>query len=154
RVRQRVGRTAVCAVATSTGSSGAASVSYTLPGGTPAATYKIVATYNPSSNFQTSSDSQRTLTISQRATATTAQNASSTYSEQAVNVTLSATASASYSTVTAGTITFQVKDGSNNNVGSAVTSGTVNASGAASVSYSLPADTAAGTYKIVATYYG
>ena len=128
---------------------GAASVTYALPAGTNVGSYSIVATYNPSANFTGSSDT-KTLTVGTRATTTVAANANSTYSEQSVNVTLSATVSASYSTVNAGSVTFQVKDGATN-VGSAVTDSTIVA-GAASVTYALPAGTNVGSYTIVATY--
>ncbi|MDP9330215.1 MAG: Ig-like domain-containing protein, partial [Actinomycetota bacterium] len=137
-------------VTSGTVSTGAASVTYVLPAGTATGPYTIVATYNPSTNFTGSSDDTKTLTVGARATTTVAANALSTYSEQAVNVTLSATVSAASSTVNAGTVTFQVKNGATN-VGSAVTSGTVS-TGAASVTYVLPAGTATGPYTIVATY--
>src|SRR5207237_609780 len=81
---------------------------------------------------------------------TVAASAASTYSEQAVNVTLSATVSATSSTVNAGTVTFQLKNGASN-LGSAVTSGMVS-SGAASVTYGVPASPPIGSYTIVATY--
>src|SRR5207248_10384272 len=57
------------------------------------------------------SDNSGTLTVGARNTTTTSNNSSSTFSEQSVNVTLSATVSATGSTVNAGTVTFQVKNG-------------------------------------------
>src|SRR5205814_1260855 len=117
-----------------------------LPAGTSAGSYTIDATYNPGSNFATSGNSN-TLTVGQRATTTTAANANSTYSEQAVNVTLSATVSATDSSVNAGTVTFQVKDGLTN-VGSAVTSDPVPSGPARRTSALPPATTAASNYTV------
>jgi MBG domain (YGX type)/Bacterial Ig-like domain (group 3) len=126
-------------------------VTYSLPAGTAVGGYLVVATYNPSSNFTGSTDSAA-LAIGARSTLTAAAPASSTYSEQATNVTLSATVSATPSTVYAGTVTFQVRNGANTaDVGVAVTDSTIVA-GAASVTYSLPAGTAVGGYLVVATY--
>jgi len=82
-------------------------------------------------------------------TTTTASNAAAPFSSSAQNVTLNATVTAS-NTVNEGTVTFQIKSG-NTNVGTAVTSSTVS-TGAASVTYALPANLAQGTYTIVATY--
>src|SRR4029450_12102059 len=92
----------------------------------------------------------KSITITKADTATTVDATSTSYSEQAVNVTLSATVSATSSTVNAGTVTFQLKQGSTN-IGTAVTSTTV-VNGAASVTYSLPAGTSVGSYTIAATY--
>src|SRR5437773_8282027 len=58
---------------------GAASVTYSLPAGTAVGGYTVVATYNPSTNFQTSSDSTKTLTVAARATTTAAAHANSSY---------------------------------------------------------------------------
>src|SRR4051794_454693 len=112
----------------------------------------MVATYNPNTNFGASSDSAA-LTVGARATTTHADAKSSTYSEQSVDVTLTADVSAVGSSVNAGSVTFQVRTtgASPVNVGSAVTDTTIVA-GAASVTYSLPAGTDVGGYTIVATY--
>lgn len=83
-------------------------------------------------------------------TQTAVSPATASYSAQAQNVTLNATVT-SGSSVNEGTVTFTVKDGSNNTVGSPVTSGTV-ASGAASATFSLPGSTAAGSYTVNAVY--
>ncbi len=83
------------------------------------------------------------------ATTTTASSAVATYSPSAQPVALSATVSSS-STVNIGTVTFRVYDGATP-VGSPVTSGTVS-NGQATVAYTLPAGTPAGTYTIHASY--
>ena len=44
-------------------SSGNANATYTLPGGTSAGTYTILATYNPRSDFNGSSDNSATLVV-------------------------------------------------------------------------------------------
>ena len=131
---------------------GVASVTYTLPAGTAAGDYTIVATYSGTANFYGSFDNTATLTVAKRLTSTSAANQTSTYSEQGVNVTLTATVSATASTVNAGTVTFQLKDGATD-VGSAVVDSSI-INGVASVTYTLPAGTAAGDYTIVATYSG
>src|SRR5439155_11959092 len=82
--------------------------------------HKVVATYIPSRNVQESSESTNMLTVAARAPPIPAADANSSYSEQAVDVTLSATVSATGSSVNAGSVTFQVKNGASN-VGSAVT---------------------------------
>jgi autotransporter-associated beta strand protein len=71
----------------------------------------------------------------------------------AASVTLSATVTAnapSTATVSEGTVTFTVKDGGNNTVGSPTTSGTVSA-GTATATFSL-SGVPAGSYSIQATY--
>ena len=88
-------------------------------------------------------------------TTTVAAPATVNASVAAQNVTLTAAVTAVPGTagpVNAGAVTFQLQNGAAN-VGTAVTSATV-AGGAASVTYSLPANTAAGTYTIVAIYSG
>ena len=47
--------------------SGAASATYVLPGGTPAGSYTITAVYNEGSGFETSSDNTHTLTVTSTA---------------------------------------------------------------------------------------
>ena len=112
----------------------------------------IVATYSGTGNFVGSSDATKKLTVAKRATVTAAADKSSTYSEQTVDVTLTADVSATGSSVNAGSVTFQVKNGATN-VGAAVTDSSVVA-GAVSVTYTLPVGTAVGDYTIVATYSG
>ena len=69
-----------------------------------------------------------------------------------MNVTLTATVSATASTVNAGTVTFQLKNGATD-VGSAVVDSSI-INGVASVTYTLPAGRPRGDYTIVATYSG
>src|SRR5207248_2842591 len=110
------------AVTSGTVCSADASATDSVPARTAASAYTIVATYNPSSNFNSSSDISSTLPLGPRNTLFPYTTLFRSFSEQSVNVTLSATVSATGSTVNAGTVTFQVKNGSTN-VGSAVTSG-------------------------------
>ncbi|HEX2913780.1 MAG TPA: Ig-like domain repeat protein [Chloroflexia bacterium] len=130
--------------------SGVASVSYTLPAGTAAGAYTIDATYTGSTNFATSNGTA-TLNITQASTTTTVTDQTVVYGASSVTLTASVTSPAG--TVNSGTVTFTVKDSSNATVGTA-TSGPVNASGVASVSYTLPAGLAAGSYTITALYNG
>src|SRR5207249_830904 len=82
-------------------------------------------------------------------TSTAASNATTTFRTNAQNVTLSATVTpASGPAVNEGTVTFTVKDGATT-IGTATPSATVSG-GNASVSYTLPANTAAKTYTIQA----
>ena len=132
--------------------SGSASANYTLPGGTNAGTYTIVANYTGAGGFNNSSDNTHTLTVNAAGTTTTAANASTNFSASAQSVTLNATVTSTAGTVGAGTVTFTVLNGATP-VGSATTSGTVTA-GNASVNYGLPAGTPAGVYTIQAVYNG
>ena len=134
------------AVTSATVVAGAASVTYSLPLGTVVGAYTIVATYNPSANFVTSSDT-KTLNVGARSTTTTAVNVTVAYGSAP---TLAATVAATGSSVNAGTVTFQVKQGLTN-IGSAVTDTTI-VDGQASVSYPLPSSAVVGAYTIVATY--
>jgi hypothetical protein len=84
-------------------------------------------------------------------TTTTVDNKTGTFSSMDQNITLTATVAAP-STVNQGTVTFQLMDGQNN-VGNAVTSGTLT-TGSASVTYLLPAGTIPKNYTIKATYSG
>ncbi len=83
-------------------------------------------------------------------TTTAASNASVVFSSSTSNVTLTAQVTTSAGTVNQGTVTFTVLQGSTV-IGTPTTSGTVR-NGQASVSYSLPAGVAAGTYTIDAVY--
>ena len=134
--------------------SGSASVSYLLPGGTAARTYTIKATYSGGSSFQPSTGTG-TLAVSASApvavpTTTAIDNKTVAFSSAARSVTL--TAAVAGGIVNQGAVTFQVMDGATN-VGAAVTSATLT-SGSASVSYLLPGGTAAKSYTIHANYSG
>jgi hypothetical protein len=133
-------------------SNGQASVSYSLPAGTAAGTYTIEANYTDSTGkFAISSDTTHTLTVSAASTTTTAKDVTATFNSKAQTVTLTATVTSSAGTVKEGTVTFTLLDSVGNTVGTA-TSSSVNSSGQASVTYSLPAGTVAGTYTINASY--
>jgi trimeric autotransporter adhesin len=84
-------------------------------------------------------------------TTTTASNITVTYG--AANAPLSATVTSSAESVNLGTVTFTVLQGSTV-IGTSVTSSTVSSNGLASVTYVLPAGTAAGNYTIDAVYNG
>ena len=90
--------------------------------------------------------------VGHAATTTTASNATATYSTTAQSVLLSVIVTSNAGTVNAGTVAFTVLQGATL-VGSAATTGPVT-NGSASVSYTLPAGTAAGTYTIQAVYSG
>ncbi len=142
----QVGSTTISGTVTN----GAASVLFSVPAGTAANPYTIVATYNAGTNFLGSSDNTKLLTISSAATTTVATNATATYNLSSQNLTLNATVSSAAGTVNVGTVTFSVFNGATQ-IGTSTTSGTV-AAGAASVSFSIPAGTAANVYTIQTTY--
>jgi hypothetical protein len=139
-------------VTSGTVTSGAANVSFVLPAGTAAGTYTIQATYSGTTTLAASSDNTHTLVVSSATTTTAAASVSTAYNISAQSVTLTATVTSAAGAVNAGTVTFSVLQGVTL-VGSAVTSATV-ANGAASVSYTLPAGTSAGTYTVQAAYSG
>jgi len=149
----REGATVIGTATTSgTVSGGAASVSYSLPAGTAVGTYTIQAVYNPGPDFEGSSDSTHTLTVSSASSTTVGSTASTSFSTSAQSVTLTAVVTSPAGTVNQGTVTFTVEQGADV-IGASVTSGTVSG-GTASVSYSLPAGTAPGAYTIQTVYNG
>jgi Bacterial Ig-like domain (group 3)/Dockerin type I domain len=139
------------AVTSGTVSANAASTSYRLPGNSPAGTYTIVATYNPGADFLTSSDNTHTLTVNKTNTNVNAANQSASFSTSNQLVTLSAAVTSAAGPINEGTVTFSVFNSSSVLIGTAVTSGTVSAN-TASINYTLPGNSPAGTYTIVAAY--
>lgn len=89
--------------------------------------------------------------VTSLATTTSAMNANAAFSGSALSIPLMATVSSSQ-TVSAGTVTFTVMNGSSP-IGSPVASAALSA-GTASVNYLLPAATPPGTYSIEAAYNG
>lgn len=145
------GKTIGSATSGTVDSSGHASVSYALPGGTPAGSYTIDAAYSDSTGaFAPSSDNIHTLTVSAASTSTKATSATAPFDSNAQNVTLSASVTSSAGTVNEGSVTFTLLDSNGNTVGTS-TSGTVS-NGQASVIFTLPGGTSAGSYTIDASY--
>ena len=139
-------------VISSTVSSGNANATYTLPGGTSAGTYTILAAYNASSDFNASSDNSANLVVNKANTSITGVSTTANYSTNAVKVNLAAMVSSTAGLVNEGTVTFTIMNGTSV-VGSAVTSGTISG-GNANVVYTLPSGTAIGNYGIAASYNG
>jgi len=139
-------------VTSGTVSGGNANATYTLPGGTPTGTYTILAAYNASLDFNASSDNTAQLVVNKTNTSTSGANTTATYSTSSQTVKLTATVSSTGGTVSEGTVTFTIMNGTTV-VGSAVKSGIVNGS-SANANYTLPGNTAIGTYNIVAAYSG
>jgi uncharacterized repeat protein (TIGR01451 family) len=131
-------------------SSGNASATFVLPANTAAGSYSIHATYNPGSDYTSSSDNTRFLAVNQAATTTTGADQTATFGSSNQNVTLSATVSGGSGTVSEGTVTFAVFNGATE-IGSSVPPTTVSG-GNASAIFVLPGNTAAGSYSIHATY--
>ena len=132
-------------------SSGGASTSYTLPAGLSGSVYTIKAVYDGGTDFKTSTDTSHTLTVNPAATTTAAANVTTTFSSTAHAVTLTATVTSTAGTVGEGSETFTILNGTQ--VIGAATSGNL-AGGKVSVSYTIPANTAAGSYTIKAVYNG
>ena len=133
-------------------SNGIATVSYSLPAGTPAKTYTVIASFAATANFNSSSDNTHTLTVNPASTTTAATPTIIAFSQVAQNVNLNATVTSAAGVLNEGTVTFLLKSG-NTTIGSSVSSSTV-ANGAASADYSVPAGTAVGSYTIQVTYNG
>src|SRR5262249_517870 len=130
---------------------GVASINVLLPGGTPAGTYFIEADYgDPSLNFAASSDVTHSLTINGASTTTTASNVTTSFSQSAQSMPLSATVGRTGGTANEGRVTFTIVDGQGNTIGPAMSSPVTN--GQASVDYVLPVGTAAGSYTIQTDY--
>lgn len=132
---------------------GTATVTYALPPGETVKICDIVATFSGGATTQPSSDNTQKLSITQAPVTVAANNAPATFDVSAQNVPLGALVQANGVNANEGTVTFQIKDANNINVGTAVTSATV-ANGNATATYVLPGGTAAGTYTIVATFNG
>ncbi len=139
-----IGSTAYLAVA-----NGVATGNAFLPAGTVPGSYTIKAVYNGTASYATSLPVTSTLAVNGAGTITTAANASIPVGVAAQAVTLAAVVTSGGSPVNEGTVTFTVMKGAAI-VGTA-TAGSVSA-GNASVSYTLPAGTAAGTYTIQAVF--
>ncbi len=130
---------------------GAASATYTLPGGTPDGTYTIQAVYTDPGNFAGSTDTSHFLTVGPAATTTAAATVSTNFSASSQTVALSATVTSPAIPVNEGSVTFTVLSGGTV-LGTAQSANVVN--GAASVNYTLPAGLADGIYTIQAAYAG
>ena len=129
---------------------GSATASYTLPAGTQAGLYTIVANYSGSANYLPSTDTSHFLTVTPASTTTTVNSASATFSGLSDQmVPLSAQVSSAGGAINEGIVTFTILSGGNP-VGSPVTANVVN--DAASANYDLLANTAGGSYTIQAVY--
>jgi hypothetical protein len=130
---------------------GVASASYTLPAGLAGGTYTIKAVYDGGLDFATSTDTAHTLTVNPAATTITAGNVTTKHSSSAQTVTLTAKVSSPAGAVGEGSVTFLILKGTTV-IGTATTGNIVD--GVVSVKYTIPANTAAGSYTIKAIYSG
>ena len=139
---------------------GTANATYTLPANTPAGTtYTIVASYSDASFFFGASNNKTqmpvpSLTVTQASTTTAMTSADQTafFGSAAQNITLTAsvTASTGAGTVGQGTVTFLLKNATNQFTASVNVVGGV----ASLTTGDLPGGTPVGTYTITATYNG
>jgi hypothetical protein len=81
------------AVTSGTLTSGAASITYSLPGGTAVGTYTVQAVYNAGGGFATSSDSTHSLTVGMATATVTLGNLSQTYTGSPLAATATTTPS-------------------------------------------------------------
>ncbi|HLX60752.1 MAG TPA: MBG domain-containing protein [Planctomycetota bacterium] len=122
------------------------------PASTPAGTqgaFNVVVT-NTGGNATLTSGF--TYSDAPSSTTTAASNTQDTYNGSSHTIPLTATVTATGSTVNEGTVTFQIQNGGTN-IGTAVTSPIV-VNGAASVNYTLPGGVAVGAYVIQANFNG
>jgi hypothetical protein len=129
---------------------GSASVNYSLPASTAAGDYKVQVSYQPGGIFAASSGTSL-LSVLPATTNTSVAPASAASSGSAQGVTLSATVTSAAGAVNGGSVTFAVVNNADVNIGVPASSAAVTG-GTASVSYTLPPGTVAGTYTINATY--
>ena len=145
------GSTVIGSPVTMNVAAGAATASYTVPGGTLPGTYTIKAVYSGSANFLGSTDSTHQLSVTRTTTTTTAASVSVPFSTSDQPVPLSAGITSAGGAVGAGTETLTILSGSTV-IGTPVT---VNVTGGtAAASYTLPGGTAPGAYTIEDAYSG
>ncbi len=126
---------------------------YPFPGSTPAGSYSVKAVYNGTGKY-TGSTGSSILTVNKASTTMAcAAPAALTHNAAAQPVVLHATVSGPTGNVDEGTVTFSLTDAAGAAVGTPATSALVT-SGAASATFTLPANTPRGTYTVKATYSG
>jgi type VI protein secretion system component Hcp len=138
---------------------GAASVTFALPGNTPAGIYTVHATYAPANDarFTGSSDvSPGTLIVRADSVVLSVDAPSPATAYAAAQTVLLSASVAPHNqstggTVSEGTVTFTVLDAHNHSLGHSVTSATI-VNGIASAMYTLPARLPVGSYSIHAVY--
>ncbi len=142
---------------------GNTSATYTIPGGTAVGIYSIAANYNGTALYAPNSDLTKRLVIGsgngQKIDTTFLVNdATAQRSPAAQQIALKAivTPVGGNSVINEGTVTFQIVDSTNANVGSPVTVNVVNgiANASGDNAYTLPAAIPLGTYDISASYSG
>lgn len=132
---------------------GTASASFSLPANEAAGKYTIDVSYSDGSAFTDGGDTPGTLTVNPASVKVVGGNSTASFSTSSQTVALTATVSNDSfptDTVGEGTVTFTVKDKNGFTVGSSV-QGTVSA-GKASANFSLPANSAPGSYTVAVVY--
>lgn len=129
-----------------------AAVSYALPAALAAGTYSISANYSGGGGFAANSGTA-VLTIGNAATTTAATPIVATYSSADQNLALSATVASTAGTVSAGSITFSLRNSANAVVLTPVVA-PLGANGTATASMLLPGGFLPGSYSIQAAYSG
>jgi hypothetical protein len=133
---------------------GNANAAFTLPAGTPVGAYFYTANYSGGGNFG-ATGSTGVINLNAANTTTTPAALTTPASATQTVINLSTTVTSPSGNVNSGTVTFALRDGSNNLIGSAQTSATAAvAAGFAATAWVVPANQAAGTYFIYATYNG
>ncbi|MCA2967714.1 MAG: Ig-like domain repeat protein [Acidobacteriaceae bacterium] len=133
---------------------GRAEAAFTLPAATAAGSYQYTAAFSGGGAAAVGSGNG-TVTVSPATTISSPAVLTSPVSASATVLNLSASLTSPSGAVSAGTVTFSLRDNSNNIIGSAQTSATAPVStGFASTAWVLPANQPVGTYTIRATYNG
>ena len=129
-----------------------ASTTYTLLAGTVGGTYTIQAVYNDPVDFKTSTGTN-SLTVAAASTTITSSNESANFSAATgEGVDLVANVDSPAGTIDQGTVTFTILNSSSTDVVPPIVVNVLN--GVASTNYVLPAETAAGSYTIEASFNG
>ena len=148
------GNTLIGSAQTAPETNGAASVTYALPAGISVGSYAIQAQYSGDANYLPAIDTTHVLTVTQAPTtvAGPSTNPSVPYSSQnSQTVPLSATVTSGAGTVSQGTVTFTVLNGTTP-IGSPVT---VNVANSVAVgNFTVPAGTPGGSYTVSVTFDG
>ncbi len=132
-------------------SAGTATAGYGLPAGLTGGAYTIEADYHGAGDILDQRDSTNSLTLRPAAISNIAASTSTTYKSGSQTVALTVAVTSAGGVVDQGAETFTILNGATV-LGSPVTFNVAN--GAASVTYTLPPNTAGGSYVIQAVYAG
>ena len=134
---------------------GLATATFTLAAFTKPGIYPILAIYNPTAEYTGSTDNSEAMSVDYVLTITTFNNVSVPFSPIAQSVPLSASVTplGGFGTITVGTVIFDVySDTAMTHLVGLPVSGSLDTTGHANASFTMPANTPVGTLYVVATY--